>query len=311
MQYDKIKLIVGSFVITLLFVIIASLYLFISSKGLFTQRYSYSFNTQSAKSFSIGMPLKVSGFKIGTLEEMALKDNGVVNMRFSVDEKNRKWISEGTVLKIIKPFIGTSYIEVYSQPGREPLKPNSLLKIIQSDDINDIVAKSEPLINKIIHIIDSIDVIASYLASSDSELITTLENLDKFSTKLVQDDSLLTTLTGDKESTKLFITTLQELNKTMHELAEISKNLNTISSSLHQDIIKPSSQSLYSLDAILKDVKRKLEVVNGSVNAIGSYDTEILQLKEEIAIAIKKSNQILEKVDGVLSEKSEKEVTLP
>ena len=311
MQYNKIKFTVGVFVITLFVLILSSLYFLLEEKGLFDKRYNYYFDISSAQSFSVGMPLKFSGFNIGVVDEIALKDDGSVKIRFSVNEENRKWISRGTVLKIIKPLIGSPYIEVDSQLGKSALKPGSTLKILQSDDINDMIAKMEPVVRKIIKIIDSIETITAYLASGDSELIKILRNLDSFSEKLAQDDSLLTSLTGDESSTKLFIDSLAELNKSMKEITRISKNLGEVSDSLDEKLIEPTSNSIHNLDEIMKDIRKRLEVIDGTVNSVGSYDKDLVEVREQISIAIAKSNQIIEKVDGLMRESEESEVVLP
>jgi len=311
MQYSKIKFTVGIFVITLFAIILSSLYFVLEEKGLFDKRYNYYFEIESAQSFSIGMPLKFSGFNIGVVDEIALKDDGSVKIRFSVNEENRKWISQGSILKIIKPLIGSPYIEVDSQLGKSVLKADSSLKILQSDDINDMIAKMEPVVRKIIKIIDSIETITAYLASGDSELIKILRNLDSFSEKLAKDDSLLTSITGDKESPKLFINSLKELNKSMKEMSRITQNLGDISDSLDEKLIEPSSNSIQNLDEIMKDIRKKLEVIDGTVNSVGSYDKDLVEVKEQISIAIAKSNQIIEKVDGLMRDSEESEVVLP
>ena len=291
--------------------ILSSLYFVLEEKGLFDKRYNYYFNINSAQSFSVGMPLKFSGFNIGIVDEIALKDDGSVKMRFSVDAENRKWISEGSRLKIMKPLIGAPYIVVDSQLGKPIMKENSTLTILQSDDINDMIAKMEPVVKKIIKIIDSIETITAYLASGDSELIKILHNLNEFSGKLAKDDSLLTSITGDKNSTILFVNTLKELNNSMKEVTRITQNIGDLSGTLDEKLIEPTSSSIKTLSEIMKDIKNKLESIDGTVNAVGSYDKDLVGLKEQVSVAIAKSNQIIEKVDGFMRESEDSEVTLP
>jgi len=82
------KFAVGIFVITLIVVISTFLYLLLEEKGTFDKRYSFNFDTESASSFNVGMPLKYSGFNIGTIDKISLKDDGTVHMVFSVNEDN-------------------------------------------------------------------------------------------------------------------------------------------------------------------------------------------------------------------------------
>ncbi len=311
MQYSKMKLAVGIFVLTLFATIITLLYLVLEDKGTFDKRYSYQFTTDSAQYFSVGMPLKFSGFNIGVIDDIALKDDGTVNMTFSVNEQNRKWLTEGSVLMTIKPLIGSTHIVIYSAIDNELLKINSHLMMLESDDINDMIAKLEPVVDNIINIIDNINDIASYVARDDSDLRLTLQNLKRFTADLANDDSLLTSITGDKKSTKDIITAVNKTTMIIEELHKISKDISKATSSLDSDIIDPTSATIKELEKIMKDIKQKLDSIDGTFKAVGSYDSDLVEIKEQISVGVKKSNQIINKVDALLKDEQMQEVTLP
>ena len=311
MQYRKIKLIVGLFVIALSITIVAFSYFLLKEKGLFSKNFIYNFDVESARFFSVGMPLQLSGFNIGVIEKIQLKDDGWVNIHFSVKEKNLKWINKETYLMIKKPLIGSPRIEIYSKLGLAVLKENSKIKMLTSNDINDMIARLEPVVEKLTNIIDSVEHITYYLASNDSELVHILKNLDTFSGQLIKDKSLLTTITGDENSTKNVIIALNETMTMMKEFKKIVYDISKITTTLDAKIIEPSSVSIKQLALILKDIKLKLDKLDSTVDSVGSYDQELLDIKEEVSVAIQKSNQILEKVDTFLQDDTSNEVILP
>jgi phospholipid/cholesterol/gamma-HCH transport system substrate-binding protein len=311
MQYSKMKLAVGIFVITLFITIGTFLYLVLEDKGTFNKRYNYHFTTDSAAFFSVGMPLKFSGFNIGVIDNISLNDDGTVYMTFSVDETNRRWITEGTVLMTIKPLIGSAHIEVYSAIDNEVLEASNELIMLQNDDINDMISKLEPAVDKILSIINNLDSITSDIARDDSDLKQTMQNIKEFTAKLSNSDSILSSITGDKESTKRIIASLNKTTEIMKELHTISKNISKTTSSLDADIMNPASSSIKELDAIMKDVKQKLDALDGTVKAVGSYDKDLIELKEQISVSVQKSNQIMDKVDSLMQDEEKKEVTLP
>lgn len=304
MSYNKMKFTVGIFVLSLLFAIMLYLYLLLKEKGSFQERYSYYFHTYSAASFYIGMPLKFSGFNIGTIDDIVLQNDGSVNMTFSVNEKNRKWISKESVLLLRKPLIGAPHIELFTALDNPVLEINSRLTLIMSDDIDDMISKLEPAIDKVIHIINNVDTITSYIAKDDSELILTLQNIRIFSDKLAHDDSLLTSLTGDKQATKSIISSLKQTDKIMRDVQNITAKLN-------HDILEPSSSAIRELDAILKDVKKKLNTLDATVNALGGYDKDLILIKEQISAGVEKSNQIMDKIDSLMQNEQSSEIPLP
>ena len=311
MQYNKMKLVVGLFVITLFIMIGFFLGFILKEKGTFDKRYDFHFRADTAEYLHIGMPLKLSGFYIGVIDDISLKDDGSVLSTFSVTQENRHWLSEGSVLMSIKPLIGSPYIVLYSSLGTPLLKPNSSLMFIVSDDINDLIHRLEPAIKKAANILNNVDTITTYLASDDSELKQILKNLNKFSKKLANNDSILTSVTGDKKSTQSLIDSLRQTNIIMKDLKKITSDISKITASLDTKIITPASSSMKEIQDILKDIKSKLDIVDGTVRAVGAYDKELPQLKEQISVGIQKSNQLLDKVDSIISNKADKEVHLP
>ena len=311
MHYDKMKLTVGIFVLVLFGTIFTLLYLALEESGTFNKRYNYHFTTTSATFFSVGMPLKLSGFDIGVIDKISLKDDATVYVTFSVDEENRRWITQGSVLMIIKPFIGSAYIEVHSAINNKILKEDAELKMMQSNDINDLITKVEPIIDNVIHIINNIDDITSYLARDDSDILITLQNLKRFSTTLANNKSLLTTFTGDAESTKSIIISLNEIKKIMQELHKVSKDIDKIVSTIEPEVVKPTSSAMVELDAVIKDIKKKLDVLDSTVNVIGNYDNDLVELKDGISTTLQKSNEIIDKVDSLLQDEDKEEIELP
>jgi len=305
------KLAVGIFVITIFIIAASFSYFLLKEKGTFDKRYSYHFNTQTASSFNVGMPLKFSGFNIGVIDKIALKDDGTVHMTFSVNGQNKKWISKDSVLVIKKPLIGSPHIEIYSALGNPILEEGSTLMILMSDDINDMISKLEPAVNKITNIINNIDSMATTFAKEDSDLMKTIQNIQLFTEKLAKNDSLLTSITGDKASTLNLVKSLNTTSQIMSDMHEISKEVHKITSNLDKDIIDPSSSAIKELDTIMKDIKKKLDALDSTVKSVGSFDNEIVELKEQISVGLQKSNQIMDKVDALMQDESSDKVVLP
>ncbi len=310
MQYDKMKFSVGVFVLTLIIVISTFLYFLLEEKGTFDKRYSYHFNTGSAESFSVGMPLKFSGFNIGTLDDIKLLNNGGVYMTFSVSEKNRKWIAIDSVLILKKPLIGSPHIEVYSAIDNVSLKEGSSLEILMSDDINDLIAKLDPVVEKAMSIITNIDHITKAFADKDSDFMQTLTNINIFTAKLAN-NSLLTTITDDQESTQSIIDSLNQMVKIMKDIKKMSNDISKLTASLDTKIIDPASKSMIEVEKIMKDIKLKLETIDGTVKAVGTYDNDLVTLKEQISVGLQKSNQIMDKVDSLMQDNENSELLLP
>jgi len=293
MTYNRMRVTVGFFVIIITLLMGAFVYILLEEKGTFDTRYTYYFQTDSASAFKVGAPLKYSGFDIGTIDGMELNDDGTVRVRFSVKEKNRKWITKDSVLMITKPLLGSSHIVLYSAIDNELLAPESEMTLLLSDDIDDMITKLQPAVDKIISIINNIDKITLAIAKDDSDLAMMLKHANEFTKKLAKNDSLLTSLTGSSNANKDFIKSLNSLEKMMENIQNISENLDS-------DIVKPSSSAIKELEAILKDIKLKLEELD-----------DLKPIQDQISTGVEKSNQIMDKVDAMMQDNDEEEVPLP
>ncbi len=304
MSTSRLKLKVGILVLLLLLNAVFIIGYTLIKDGIFEKKFSYYFSTYSADALTVGMPVKVSGFEVGQVDTIKLLDNGTVELSFSVNEENQKWVSEDSLLMIRKPLIGSSYIILYSAIGNPILKEGSTIQTLISNDINDLVLKLEPIVLKMENIVNSVDKITTYLAKDDSELMKTVKNIEKFSETLAKNKSLLTTITGDKKATESFI-------KTINELPLLVNRFNNISSDVHKDILPLLTQFVKQLGEIAKDIELKLKTLDGVVNSVGSYDKDLISIKEQIKVGISKSNEIIQKVDTIFQDKKSEKVNLP
>ena len=304
MTYNNIKFKVGLFVLFLLINLAGVTYYILLKKGTFDKRYDYTFTSYSADSFTVGMPVKVSGFAIGRLDTIKLLDNGNVKFIFSVDKLNQKWVCEESLLMVRKPLLGSPQIILYSAIGNPVLQAGSEINSMVSNDINDLVLSLEPIILKIGNIVNSVDKITTYLSKDDSELIKIIKNIEEFTSFLAKDKSLLTSLTGDKKATDAFI-------ETINKLPSLMNNVNKLSADLNKDIVPLVIELIKELNIIAQDVDQKLKSLDKVVDSVSSSDKDIINIKEQIKVGISKTNQIIEKVDNLFQSGNNEKVVLP
>ena len=311
MPYHRMKLLVGIFVTLLVVSIITTFSIVLEKKGFFQDKVSFYFMSSDAGNFYVGMPLNVSGFEVGTITERILTDNGDVKVIFKVSKANHKWICEDTLLMLNKPLIGSPTIKILTSLAYDELKENSKLEIIIRDDINDIVYNIQPIMDELQDIIHSIHTITYSLSSKDGAFEKSLSNIEKLTSKLVTDDSLLTSITGDANATKQLTHTIYQTTEILENLTEMTKALNNILENVQKELVVPAGDSLKNLNAIFKDIEKKLSKLDGTVNALGTYDKELLTLKKELHINLDKTQSLLEKVDMMLNSDNSPTSELP
>jgi len=305
MHYTQMKRSVGIAVLFLIGLLVSFIVFIILEKDYLEPRYTFHFVVNDASAVSVGTPLTYSGFTIGMIDEIELLKSGEAQMSFSLSKKDRHWIRKNTELTIKRPLVGSSHIEISPSDASSPiLEANAFVKVKLSNDINDIIERLEPIVYKATNIVNNIDKITTYLADEDSDLLQSIQNINRITYKIAHDDSLLTSLTGDRNATQSVIASLAHLAEVLQEVAHIS-------ASLDDKIVDPTSATINDLDSIMKDIQSKLRLLHGTVKEIGRYKTQLSQARKKISATIHKSNQVVNRVDTILGGSSDQKVELP
>lgn len=304
MPYRKMKIAVGIFLLTLIIVLSTIIYIVLEKKGAFAQKYQFHFISKTAEAFNVGMPIYYSGFEVGRIVHIELDKKALVDVYFEVNEENRKWICEDSLLLLTKPLIGAAKVEILTSLSYPKLQPNAEVSIVFLDSIDDIISNVKPVLDEVQAIMISVNTITTELAKKDGDLFKTLANFEQVSHKLAQAPSLLNSITGDDESTKLIKASLKETNEAM---AQINVMLKTV----QNNVLIPSKSSMKSINMILEDVRLKLKSLDGLVDETGAMSDDLKQIKESIELSIESSNQLILKIDSILGGSDNQEVQLP
>lgn len=82
-------------------------------RDIFTPKYRLRFVTESGSGFVEGMPVKLSGFKIGRVRSTELTEGANVLVTIEINKRYQKWIRADSKVHLAKEgYIGESYIEV-------------------------------------------------------------------------------------------------------------------------------------------------------------------------------------------------------
>lgn len=297
MQYQRMKFWVGLFMLMLILTSASLALLVLQKRGTFEQKYQYSFITQSAKSFKVGTPLFLSGFEIGYIDKLQLTDTGNANIRFSVSERDNKWIRQDSRLVLHRPLIGSAFIEVITNPEAPPLAEGAVLPITVSDDINSMIAKLDPTLNHVIAIVSDIGKITARLAESES---------------------LLSTVTGNPQDGEKISQLLDHSQQILAELNATLKNATHITGGVEAYVMQPTNQLITQLDVVLKtvhnitlDLEKKLHLLDGTVKVIADSNQDIDLLKQQIIYSVEATNELVNRVNYLLGSNKPSRLDLP
>ncbi len=169
----KIGLFVALAIIGCLAVVI-----YIGAAGdLFTPRYQLHFTVDKGTGFSKGMPIKLSGFRIGRISSISLNPEARVDIFIQIDKKYKTWIRDDSRAKLVKEgLVGDAVIEVTAGTPARPMLESGDTIIFEKtksieEQIDEISEKVKPVLLEITEII-------SYVNNPDGDIKKALHNIE-------------------------------------------------------------------------------------------------------------------------------------
>ncbi len=233
-------------------------------RGIFTKKQEFYCLTSKANGMYIGMPVKVSGFKIGRVKDMQLEDSGLVKLTLSVEQNQSKWFRQGTLALLTKEgFIGETYIDILPGDGK-PLKPHQTIKFIKQASLDEIANR---LSSEISQALKGINKTIDYINEPQGSVKRSLKNIEKTSQNLIDITNNLNKLIDElnKETPKISNKsqqTLDEITKLAKSLQDLTIKLNKSAEQINKAtkddlpiILEQTNKSLQDVDDILQSVK--------------------------------------------------------
>ena len=148
------------------------------------------FVTDSAQGIDSGMAVKLSGFRIGTVEKLELTDKARVKVTLSIIDQYMSWVrTDSNVRLVTESVIGANIIEVV--PGTETaakLTENSEIAFVRerglSQVVGDLYSEVVPLIEDMKRVVNRVDKLVAGLPPTLEKMDSALTSANKSFTNL-------------------------------------------------------------------------------------------------------------------------------
>lgn len=146
-------------------------------RDLFTKKYNLRFTVDRGTGFSKGMPVKLSGFRIGRITDLSLNDQAMVDITIELDRKYSKWIRNDSSVKLVKEgLVGDSIVElsVGSLDNKE-LKDGDSLLYVKTKGLDEL---ADEIGEKVKPVLIEVGNIIGYINDPDGDIKKTIRNLE-------------------------------------------------------------------------------------------------------------------------------------
>lgn len=309
---------VGLFIGCTVVILIAALLYLATGKGVFEQTHTFTLSSRSGDGFAAGMPVVFSGFDIGKVAALELNDEGLVLIKIKIPDRHVKWIRSDSSFILYRPLIGSAQIVVSTVNLKSPpLAENQIPQVSIVNDINDAIARIEPVLEKVAQIAEHAERLTRNLSDPKGDLNRVLGNAEKITTNLASKKSLAEMAISDEES-------LRSLNDSLKKLKDITNNVDRLLIRVDKMADRTDEQlygsegALPQANVILKDMIGKLQKLDKTIDNIntissdasaGTRDFEIL--RSDIDDLVDSLTDIVKKMEGLIGTRKNPEFKAP
>jgi len=182
-RFRRLEAVVGAFVIAALAAIIV-LFVYIGGENdLFGERYHLRFRAASGTGIQKGMPVKLSGLRIGRIQKISLDEQAKVIVRMKVDRKYSKWIRADSTASLLKEgIVGDSIIKIsVGSAGRPALANDDFLPFSEEKGLNEIALEFSDSVKAVLV---EVRQTVAYINDPEGDVKRTLANVQRLSSNL-------------------------------------------------------------------------------------------------------------------------------
>lgn len=252
---------VGIFVLAALLGMLGVMLFIVFENDLFTSTYSVRLTAPKGTGFSQGMPIKLSGFRIGRVKSITLNDSAAVDVVLQIDRKYKKWMRRDSEARLIKEgMIGDYIIEISGGSATELIPENGVITLGKSKAFDEI---AEEIAEKVKPVLMDIRDIIAYVNSENGDVKQTLRHINEFAANVENSranaDNLLVTgkqsvETLGKRFDILLAKSEKRLDQTEPILGKIDNSLLLVENKLPR-MLEKIDLTLNHLESVSKDLQ--------------------------------------------------------
>lgn len=212
-------------------------------QGMFRQTAGFGFVTHSAQDITKGQAVRIAGFRVGAVSEVALRDDGQVAVTMEIDAANLHFVTHDSRVELRKDgLVGSATLEIIPGPDKTRLAAaQSRLAFSRADGL---AALANQVRDEFIPILRDVKAITGALADPQLGLPGTLARL-RASSEAV--NALLAN--GNRQLDGLGAAAVRVLDKAEGDLGQIGRTLETANQRLPA-MIERTQQVLDNVEKI-------------------------------------------------------------
>ena len=278
-------MVIGGFIIYVLF-----------ARGVFEATQRLTLVTDNAEGVTLGMDLTFSGFPIGRVRRITLREDGKVRIDIDVPRKDAHWLRTSSVFTLELPLVGVAKVRAFTANLQDPPLTDSAERPILRGDTAEEVPRLVASVRTVLENLDQI-------TAQGSNLQESLKNARTVTERMAGKHGILGGVLGSEESARKVIASLDRANALLASLdGLVTKADRRVLGA--GGIADETQRAVAQANEILGEVRASLKRVDGllaDAQAVAgnakAATTDLAALRAEVEASLRKLAALIEEIN--------------
>lgn len=294
------------------------------ARGVFEPTQRLTLVVDNAEGVSVGMDLTFSGFSIGRVRRIVLRDDGKARIVIDVPQDDARWLRTTSIFTLERSLVGSSKIRVFTSNLQDPpLEDRAERPVLRGDTTDELPRMIAALKNTLENI--------EQMTAPEGSLQASLANVRALSERMGGRQGVLGGLLGGEDNAKKVIAAIDRANSLLTSLGGVSTRLDSALGKTDSmlgkteqrvfgsgGVMDETQKAVAQANSILGDVRESLKKVDAvladaqvvGTNAKGAT-TDLRALRAEVDASLRKVANLIDEINRKWPFERETGIKLP
>jgi phospholipid/cholesterol/gamma-HCH transport system substrate-binding protein len=287
------------------------------ARGTFEATQRLTLLADNAEGVSLGMDLTFSGFPIGRVRRIALREDGKVRIDIDVPRSEAHWLRNSSVFTLELALVGGAKIRAFTANLKDELLPDGAERPVLRGDTAEEIPRMVASMRAVLENLDQ-------MTGSGSSLQESIKNTRAVTERMAGKYGVLGGLMGGEDNAKKVIASIDRANALLASLGGVSLKLDGVLSKTDQrlfgqgGVVDETQKAVTQANAILGEVHESLRKVDAILadaqsvsNNARAATTDLTALRAEVEASLRKVTSLIEEINRKWPFERDTKIKLP
>lgn len=294
------------------------------ARGVFEPTQRLTLVVDNAEGVSVGMDLTFSGFSIGRVRRIVLRDDGKARIVIDVPLDDARWLRSTSIFTLERSLVGSSKIRVFTSNLQDPpLEDRAERPVLRGDTTEELPRMIAALKNTLENI--------EQMTATEGSLQASLANVRALTERMGGRQGVLGGLLGGEDNAKKVVAAIDRANSLLASLGGVSTRLDSALGKTDSmlgkteqrvfgagGVMDETQKAVAQANSILGEVReslKKVDAVLADAQVVGTNakaaTTDLRALRAEVEASLRKVANLIDEINRKWPFERETGIKLP